>query len=77
MGYINETQKALAIARDKNSPYVKPTVENTVNGSYYISRPLFLYTNGEPAGPVKDFIDFTLSKEGQGIVTEVDFVPLP
>ena len=77
MGYVNETQKALAIARDKNSPYVKPTIENTVNGFYYISRPLFLYTNGEPAGLVKDFIDFTLSEKGQEIVSQVDFVPLP
>ena len=77
MGYINETQKALAIAKDKNSPYVKPTIENVVNGSYYISRPLFLYTNGEPAGLIKDFIDFVLSKEGQEIVRVVDFVPLP
>ena len=76
MGYLNDTQKALAIAKDKNGPFVKPTVENVVNGSYYISRPLLIYTNGETQGLVKSFIDFTLSDEGQQIVRQIDFVPI-
>ena len=76
MGYITATQKPVAVAKDKNSPYVIPTIENVVNGSYYISRPLLLYTNGEPKGPVKSFLDFVLSQEGQEIVRQIDFVPI-
>ena len=76
MGYINATQKALAVAKDKNSPYVEPTVENVKKGAYYISRPLFLYTNGQPQGLISDFLNFALSKDGQDIVKQIDFVPV-
>lgn len=76
MGYISPKQKPVAVAPDADSVYVEPLINNVVNGSYPISRPLFLYTNGEPSGLVKKFIDFTLSKEGQRIVLETDFVPV-
>jgi phosphate transport system substrate-binding protein len=76
MGYISKKQKPLAIAKDENSEYEAPTIENVINGKYPISRPLFLYTNGVPGGLVKKFVDFTLSKEGQDIVLATDFVPI-
>jgi len=76
MGYISAKQKPIAVAKDEKSEYVAPTIENVVNGKYPISRPLFLYTNGTPEGPVKKFVDFTLSKEGQNIVLATDFVPV-
>jgi phosphate transport system substrate-binding protein len=43
---------------------------------YPYSRATFFYTNGEPAGLVKDFVDFTLSDAGQKIVANVGFVPV-
>jgi len=43
---------------------------------YPISRSTFYYTNGDPTGQAKSFLDFTLSPEGQKIVLEVGFVPL-
>ena len=64
------------VARDEKSEYVTPLIENVTNGKYPISRPLFLYTNAEPQGLVKKFVDFVLSKEGQDIVLKTDFVPL-
>ncbi len=76
IGYSSPTQKILAIAQDYNHPYFLPTIENIKNGNYYISRPLLMYSNGEPAGWIKDFIDFILSPEGQKIVEDVDFVPI-
>jgi len=76
MGYISLKQKAVFIAKDNKSEYIAPTVENVMNGAYPISRPLFLYTNGEPADLVKKFIDFALSKEGQDVVVQIDFVPV-
>ncbi|MGE5197203.1 MAG: PstS family phosphate ABC transporter substrate-binding protein [Deltaproteobacteria bacterium] len=76
MGYISPKQKAVAIAKDEKSEYVAPTIENVISGKYPISRPLFMYTNGEPKGAVKKFIDFVLSKEGQEIVLATDFVPI-
>lgn len=76
MGYISPKQKPVAVAKDGAAPYVTPSIDNVLNGSYPISRPLFLYTNGAPAGLVNKFIEYVLSKEGQGIVLATDFVPL-
>ena len=75
MGYISPKQKPVAVAKDKKSAFVAPSIENVLNGRYPISRPLFLYTNGEPAGLTKRFVDFTLSREGQDLVLATDFVP--
>ncbi len=76
MGYITPAQKAIAVAKDEKSEYVEPRIENVISGKYPISRPLFIYTNGEPKGLVKKFVDFCLSKEGQEIVLKTDFVPI-
>jgi phosphate transport system substrate-binding protein len=74
LGYIDSTVKALNIkAGDKE---VEPTIDNVKNGSYPISRSLYLLVNGEPQGLAKDFIDFILSDEGQAIVEEEGFVPV-
>ncbi len=76
MGYSNPTQKLLAIAKDDKSPYYLPMVENVMSGHYDISRPLLMYTNGQPQGDVKEFVDFVLSDAGQAVVRQIDFVPL-
>jgi phosphate transport system substrate-binding protein len=76
MGYISPKQKPIAVAKDEKSEYVSPTIQNVISGKYPISRPLFLYTNGQPKGLVKKFLDFVLSKEGQDIVLAIDFVPI-
>jgi len=76
MGYVTSSQKPVAIAKDENSPYVEPTIENVVKASYPISRPLFLYVNEASQEKVRKFINFTLSEEGQKIVLENEFVPV-
>lgn len=76
MGYISTKQKPIMVAKDEKSEYQAPTIENVVNGKYPISRPLFFYTDNQPQGLVKKFIDFCLSKEGQDIVLKTDFVPI-
>lgn len=76
MGYISSKQKAIAVSQTEQSAFVEPIVDNVVKGTYPISRPLFLYTNGAPAGLVKKFIDYVVSPQGQKIVRETDFVPI-
>jgi phosphate transport system substrate-binding protein len=76
MGYISDKQKPVWVAKDEKSEYESPTIENVISGKYPISRPLFIYTNGEPKGLVKKFVDFCLSKAGQEIVLKTDFVPV-
>jgi phosphate transport system substrate-binding protein len=76
MGFLNDKVKAISVAIDESSEYVYPTSENVMNGTYPISRPLYLYTNGNPNGIVEMFIEYTLSDAGQEVVVETDFVPI-
>lgn len=76
MGYISAKQQPVSIAAGEKKEFVAPTIENVLSGKYPISRPLFLYTNGEPQELVKKFVDFSLSKEGQEILLKTDFVPI-
>lgn len=54
----------------------QPSQANVRDKSYPYSRPTFYYTNGNPEGEVKQFIEFTLSPKGQKIVEQVGFVPV-
>lgn len=76
LGYLNEHVKALSIFNPKTNTYVAPNVEDALNGTYPISRPLLFYLPDEPVGAVKQFIDFVLSEKGQSIVLDMNFVPL-
>jgi phosphate transport system substrate-binding protein len=53
-----------------------PSTQSVQNHSYPYWRPTFYYTNGEPSGIAKTFVDFTLSSVGQKIVNQVGFVPI-
>ena len=55
----------------------KPTLENALNQTYPITRPLMIYTIGEPEGRVKAYIDWIFSEDGQKIVVDKGYVPLP
>jgi phosphate transport system substrate-binding protein len=50
--------------------------ETARNGKYPYARDTYFYTNGEPAGETKEFIDFTVGEEGQKIARQVGFVPI-
>ncbi|MCM8792498.1 MAG: PstS family phosphate ABC transporter substrate-binding protein [Candidatus Omnitrophica bacterium] len=70
LGYLTSSVKAVEVDG------VKPSKENVLTGKYPIARPLFMYTDGNPKGLVKEFIDFILSQEGQKLVEEQGFVGL-
>ncbi len=55
---------------------VEATVENVRNGSFPLSRPLNLVTNGSPTGLAKTFIDFASSKDVNDLIEAQFFVPL-
>jgi phosphate transport system substrate-binding protein len=75
LGYVTPDQKMIAISADHDGPFVLPSVDSVNDGTYPISRPLFVYTAGEPTGQVKDYLDWVLT-EGQTLVLELGFVPL-
>jgi len=75
LGYVTPDQKMLAVARDASGPYVLPAVETVNNGTYPISRDLYMYTAGEPLGPLRTYLDYILG-EGQALVQTLGFVPI-
>ncbi|MBN1694537.1 phosphate ABC transporter substrate-binding protein [candidate division WOR-3 bacterium] len=70
LGYLSEDVKALKVDG------VKASEETVKKGEYKLARPLFMYTNGEPKGIIKTFIDFIFSPQGQKIAREVGYVPV-
>lgn len=78
LGYVDEAhEKVLAIARDEDAAYWKPSVETASDGSYPIARPLYMYTAGEPTGVIQEYLDWIRSPAGQEIVADLGFVPIP
>ena len=78
LGYTDPAhEKLIAVAKDADSPFVVPSVATGADGSYPISRALYMYTAGEPTGAIADYLAWVRGPEGQKIVAELGFVPLP
>ena len=72
--------KSIPIAEEEGGECVTPSPETVSDGTYPISRALYIYVNAEKAKSnqaVADYVDFYLSAEGIAAVTEVDYVALP
>lgn len=70
IGYVNKSVKPVMVNG------VKASVQTAMSKEYPFSRELFMYTNGEPEGPVAKYISFVKSPAGQKIVAKEGFVPL-
>jgi len=71
--------KTIPVAEEPGGECVAPTDETIADGSYPISRPLFIYVNKQKAEEneaLAAFVDFYLSDEGIGSVSEVGYVSL-
>lgn len=68
--------KYAKIKKDANTPGVEPSTEHVKSGAYPITRYLYMYLKSRPTGALKDYIDWTLSAEGQSVVTEVGYFPV-
>ncbi len=73
LGFIDRTVKALEING------VAPCAETVADKTYPIARPLYMFTNGEPAAesPAGQFIALSRSDKGREIIEEIGFVPVP
>jgi phosphate transport system substrate-binding protein len=75
LGYVPEDLKMIAIAEEEGGAYVLPSIPTVDDKTYPIARDLYMYTDGEPTGIVKDYLDWILGSEAQEIVAELGFVP--
>ena len=70
LGIVDQKVKALTIGG------VTPSVRNIMQQKYGMVRPFLYLTATEPAGAVKVFIDFVLSRDGQNILRKEGLVPI-
>lgn len=70
LGSLNDTVKALKIDG------TEATAENIKAGTYKISRPFNIAVKEDASEAAQDFINYILSKEGQAIVSDNNYIPL-
>jgi phosphate transport system substrate-binding protein len=75
LGYVTPDQKVVGVAKNASSASVLPSVATVNDGTYPISRPLYMYTAGRPGPTEQAYLDWIMGA-GQAIVTELGFVPL-
>jgi len=70
--------KHLLIKKDDASPAIEPTEETVLQGTYPIWRYLYIYVNpGLDKGEVAAYLNWIRSDEGQKVVKDIGYYPLP
>ena len=70
--------RALDIRKAEGTPAVEPTEENVMSGKYPIWRHLYIYLNpAKDKGEIAAFLSWVRSDEGQALVKEIGYFPLP
>ncbi len=81
IGYKTSSVRTVALAKKEGQSFVEASSENAVNGSYPLSRFLYVYINKQPNQPLapleREFLKMVLSKQGQEVVVKDGYIPLP
>lgn len=77
LGYATGSVKILKISKNKGEPGVAPSIATVHDKTYPISRPLFMYTMGEPSFAAAKYVAWVMSKDGQSILEKTGYIPLP
>jgi phosphate transport system substrate-binding protein len=81
IGYRTSGLRPVPLAAVQGGRYVAPTFETAMDGSYPLRRNLYLYINRPPKvtppGPLTEYVKFALSQQGQQIVLDQGYYPLP
>jgi len=81
IGYTTSSVRAIPLASEPGKAFVDATPENAINGSYPLSRSLYVYVNKEPGkelDPItREFMAMVLSRSGQEVVVKDGYIPLP
>jgi phosphate transport system substrate-binding protein len=75
LAYATDHLKVVCIATDGADACVNPSVATASDRSYPVARPLFMYTNGEPQGEIKNYMDWIQSDAGQCILLKKGYAP--
>lgn len=80
IGYTTSSVRAIPLSK-KGTDYISATPANAVNGTYPLSRFLYVYINKAPnkglAPLEREFVKLVMSKVGQEVVVKDGYIPLP
>jgi len=76
LAYATEHVDMVCVATTDAEDCVSPSVATASDRSYPIARPLFMYTNGEPQGEIKAYLDWIMSDAGQCILLKKGYAPI-
>ncbi|BCA31553.1 phosphate ABC transporter substrate-binding protein PstS [Metapseudomonas otitidis] len=81
IGYKTSSVKTVALAKKEGGEFIEDNEQNALNGSYPLSRFLYVYVNKAPNKPLApleaEFIKLVLSQQGQQVVVKDGYIPLP
>jgi len=81
LAYVGENAeriRALPVDGGKGDGAKEPTAANVEAGTYTpLARPIFMYTDGKPTGPLQQYFLWGLGNEGQALVEEAGYIKLP
>ena len=75
LAYATDHLKVACVSKKDGESCVNPSVKTASDRSYPIARPLFMYTNGEPEGQIKAYMDWIKSDAGQCILKDKGYAP--
>ncbi len=76
LAYATDHVKMVCVSKKSGEKCVSPSVKTASDRSYPIARPLFMYTNGEPKGNIKKYLDWIHSDAGQCILLKKGYAPI-
>jgi len=76
LAYATDHIKMVCISKKEGDTCINPSVATASDRSYPIARPLFMYTNGEPTGEIKTYLDWVKSDIGQCILLKKGYAPV-
>lgn len=81
IGYKTSSVKTVPLAKKEGAAFVEDNEANALNGSYPLSRFLYVYVNKAPNQPLApleaEFMKLVLSRQGQEVVMKDGYIPLP
>jgi phosphate transport system substrate-binding protein len=81
IGYKTSSVRTVPLAKKEGSEFVDDNEANALNGTYPLSRFLYVYVNKAPNKPLApleaEFVKLVLSRQGQEVVMKDGYIPLP
>lgn len=77
IGYKTDKVKVVRVSKKTGEPSVAPSIKTTLDKTYPIARPMFMYVSPNAKPEAEEYITWLLTAPGQKIVIETGYVPLP